>query len=544
MRGDYVQVPADDTENTKFIHFDDGSWFFLNDDGSYRYAYGPSGFRGLVHNSLAFRSALFASLGGLVFGYDQGVIANVLVMKDFVSRWPITLWQKGLMTALLELGALFGALAAGALADRLSRRMSICCACVLFCIGSMCQALANSIPFLTLGRAIGGVGIGALSMLSPLYIGEIGSPEMRGGLLTLEQLGIVAGVVIGFWFGFLTRNIPGSLSWRLPLGIQVLPGLLLGLGCFALPPSPRVLIAKGRYSEALASLNWLRSPGSGEHPLTELEFLEIQVDVTMSGQVQDGHDMTEFNKWTELFNVKYLRRTLTGIAVMFWQQWSGINALLYYGPSLIEKIGFTGETAILVGSGFVNIAQLVVVVPTILSIDKLGRRPLLIWGALVMSASHALISFLTWVSAGDWSSYPLNAWISLSCMYTFTLAYGMSFGPVSWVLSSEIFPVSVRSRGVALSTASNWINNFLIGLITPPMLEVSASDTYFVFAFACLLACLWAFYLVPETTGASLEEIDKVFSSSAGKDDANKRQKLERELGLSAAIEKLLHHGS
>ncbi|GJJ08541.1 hypothetical protein Clacol_002759 [Clathrus columnatus] len=319
-RREYSQIPVNEPESTKIIHFDDGSWFSLNDDGSHKYAYGPSGFRGLFHNSLAFRSALFASLGGLMFGYDQGVIANVLVMKDFISRWPITPWQKGLMTAVLELGALIGTLAAGTLADRFSRRGNN--NLVLFCLGSTFQTLANSIPTLTLGRAIGGA-------------------------------------------------VPGSLSWRLPLGVQILPGLLLGFGCFVLPPSPRVLIAKGQNSKAITSLHRLRST-SNKHPLSQLEFIEIQVDVAMTNYDQMGKPMSEFSKWAELFDARYLRRTLTGIAIMFWQQWSGINALLYYGPSLIEKIGFTGETAILAGSGFVNIAQLIAVVPTILSIDKLG----------------------------------------------------------------------------------------------------------------------------------------------------------------------------
>ncbi|KAF8484366.1 MFS monosaccharide transporter [Gautieria morchelliformis] len=539
MSRHYTQLPSDDADSswaaqTKYLP--GGGSLVIDTTGKYTYAYGPPGLKGLFQNSFALRCSLFASLGGLTFGYDQGVIANVLVMKDFVARWPIGPWEKGLMTAVLELGALIGALTAGIMADRLSRRGSICFACVIFCIGSAFQCFASSISTLTIGRAIGGFGIGALSMLSPLYIGEIGAPESRGALLALEQLGIVFGVVIGFWFGFLTRSLPGSSSWRLPLGIQILPGVLLGAGCFFLPPSPRFLVHQGKNAEALHALARLRFPRATEinveDPLLRLEFLEMQVDAALALPSGKGTLVSEVFSWGQLFDHKYRRRTLVGIAIMFWQQWSGINALLYYGPSLIESIGFTGDSVVLIGSGFINITQFLAVIPTILYIDRIGRKPLLFGGAVVMGSSHTLISLLVWTSSGNWASHRISAWVSLSCMYLFTASYGVSYGPIAWVLTSEVFPLSVRSRGVAISTASNWLNNFLIGLVTPAMLEISAAGTYFVFAFACFAACIWSILAVPETAGVSLEEIDKIFNSSAGRDEEERRASIERRLGL------------
>ncbi|KAG6378541.1 general substrate transporter [Boletus reticuloceps] len=185
---------------------------------------------------------MFASIGGLSFGYDQGVIANVLVMRDFLDRWPVGPWEKGSITAALELGALFGALLSGVLADKYSRRHSIFFASVIFCFGSGLQSGARNLNDLIIGRAIGGFGVGALSMLSPLYMAEISPPELRGSLLAIEQLAIVLGVVFGFWIGFLTRNISSSASWRIPLALQLLSAILLCLGCFLLPPSPRFLV--------------------------------------------------------------------------------------------------------------------------------------------------------------------------------------------------------------------------------------------------------------------------------------------------------------
>ncbi|KAF8588878.1 MFS monosaccharide transporter [Ramaria rubella] len=536
----YTQLPTDSEGSTRTKHTANGGTLVTQPNGKYTYAYGAPGLKGLLHNSFAFRCSLFASLGGLTFGYDQGVIANVLVMKDFVSRWPIGPWEKGLMTAVLELGALIGALIAGILVDRLSRRGSICFACVVFCVGSAFQCFANSISSLTLGRAIGGLGIGALSMLSPLYIGEISAPESRGALLALEQLGIVLGVVLGFWFGFLTRSLPGSSSWRLPLGIQILPGILLGVGCLFLPPSPRLLVHQGKTNEALDFLAQLRFPKASElnkdDPLLQIEFLEMQVDAAMVLSSHKDGLRSEAASWAQLFNRKYLRRTLLGMSIMFWQQWSGINALLYYGPSLIQRIGFNGDSAILIGSGFINIAQFVAVIPTILYIDRLElitqHFDILTGGAAAMGSSHALISLLVWSSSGNWASHKLSAWISLGGIYLFTVAYGVSYGPIAWVLTSEVFPLSVRSKGVSISTASNWLNNFLIGLITPAILEISAAGTYLMFSLACFAACVWAIFLVPETAGVSLEEIDKVFNSSAGREDTLQRTKIEEELGL------------
>ncbi|KIJ51211.1 hypothetical protein M422DRAFT_58818 [Sphaerobolus stellatus SS14] len=542
----YSQLPTEESAlTTKVRRFGNEGTLVVETNGKYTYAYGPSGLPGLLANPYAFRSALFASLGGLTFGYDQGVIANVLVMKDFITRFPITSWEKGVMTAVLELGALIGALTAGVCVDKLSRRGAISLACVVFCTGSVLQTFANSVSTLTVGRAIGGVGIGALSMLSPLYIGEISAPETRGALLALEQLSIVIGVVLGFWFGYLTRSIPGSLSWRTPLGFQIIPGFLLGIGCIYLPPSPRLLVQEGKNDKALQSLTKLRFPKEPgveleDSPLLRLEFLEMQIEAAMSLPSQKKGVAAEFISWLELFNPKYIRRTMVGVAIMFWQQWSGINALLYYGPSLIETIGFSGDTAMLVGSGFINIAQAVAVIPTILYIDRLGRRPLLIGGAIVMACSHATVSFLVWASGGDWSSHHVTAWISLGCFYLFTLGYGVSYGPVAWVLTSEVFPLSIRSRGVSISTASNWANNFLIGLITPALVDASAAATYLMFAIACSAACVWAFFIVPETAGASLEEIDRIFNSSAGREELEQRKQLEEDLGLPRLLQSLI----
>ncbi|KAG9317285.1 general substrate transporter [Chiua virens] len=506
---------------------------------SYSYSYGPSGITGLLHNRYAAGCAIFASVGGLSFGYDQGVIANVLVMKDFLARWPVGPWEKGLMTAVLELGALFGALSAGIFADKYSRRHSIFLASVIFCLGSGFQSGARSLNELMIGRAIGGFGVGALSMLCPLYMAEISSPELRGSLLAIEQLAIVLGVVFGFWIGFLTRNLPSSVSWRIPLALQFVPGLLLCLGCFLLPPSPRFLVLSGRLDDAMGSLAKLRLRTPEEatrDPLIQLELLEMRVNAALVQRGAGAKDDGFLSGWTELFHSKFLARTLIGVMMMFFQQWSGINALLYYGPTLIKNIGMIGEEVTLLVTGGVGIVQAIAVIPVILYLDRWGRKPLLKGGSAAMFISHCLIAILIFCYEDDWASHPGAAWLAVTCIYTFTAAYGMSFGPIGWVLPNEIFPLSMRSKGVALSTASNWINNFFIGLVTPAMIDISSVATFMTFACACFLGFLWSSRVVPETANVSLEEIDAIFNSSAAQEDLQKKFELEYELGVHDLI--------
>ncbi|KAH9987283.1 hypothetical protein BJV74DRAFT_842210 [Russula compacta] len=510
---------------------------------SYTYAYGPGGLAGLRGNTYALRCAVFASLGGLTFGYDQGVIANVLVMRDFVARWPVGAWERGLMTAVLELGCLFGALGAGVLADRVSRRSSIAAACAVFCIGSALQTWARSLTQITAGRAIGGLGVGALSMLCPLYMAEISPPELRGSLLALEQFSIVLGCVVGFWTGFLTRNVAGSLSWRIPLGLQLLPGILLGFGTFVLPASPRLLVFQGQRMEALESLAKLRLRPLSEartDPLIQIELMEMEAEAIMlqrSSPIARGRPLhNEALAWARLFDHRYIDRTLVGVMVMFFQQWSGINALIYYGPFLMRSLGLHGNTVNLLAAGGINVVQLLAVFPAIWYIDSWGRKPLLRGGSAAMTTSHLLIALLVFEFGSEWEKRPIAAWVAVSGVYFFTVAYGVSFGPVGWVLPNEVFPLSMRGKGAALSTASNWTNNFLIGLITPPLIESSPAMTFGIFGCMCFLAYLWATYIVPETANVSLEMIDELFRSPANQEDIVVKKEVERDLGLHDLI--------
>ncbi|KAJ3991435.1 hypothetical protein F5050DRAFT_1189507 [Lentinula boryana] len=520
----YARLP-NDTANSETRHLlnrepvvhhtTHGGQITVQPDGrSYTYTYGPKGLAGLAHNRYALLCAVLASIGGLSFGYDQGVIANVLVMKDFITRWPMTPIEEGFM--------------------------------IIFCIGSTFQCGAQSLLQVLIGRAIGGVGVGALSTLSPLYMAEISPPEVRGSLMALEQFAIVSGVVLGFWLGYFTRDIPGSVSWRIPLGIQIIPAVILILGCAFLPASPRLLVLQGKHDEAITSLARLRLRTIDEarnDPLIQIEFLEMRVESTMIHRTFGTAESSksnfsfadEWNSWKRLLERNYRDRTMVGVLMAFFQQWSGINALLYYGPILVKNIGLSGGNVTLLVSGGIGIVQFFAVLPVIAYIDRWGRRPLLRGGSIVMTLSHFSIFLLITLFASNWASHPTAAWISVGFVYLFTVAYGMSFGPVAWVLPSEVFPLSMRSKGVALSTASVWVNNFLVGLITPVMLECG---TFLLFTTSSFLAYVWVTYTVPETANMSLEEIDQdgMFRSSVGRAEVVMKAQIEEDLGLRELI--------
>lgn len=303
----------------------------------YRESYGPAGFRGLFGNSYATLCASFAAIGGMVFGYDQGVVSVILVMPNFLDRFTRVsetasgagFW-KGFMTAMIELGALIGAINQGWIADKISRKYSIVVAVIIFSIGSILQTASIDYSMLVVGRLIGGTGIGMLSMVAPLYISEISPPEIRGALLVLEELSIVSGIVVAFWITYGTRYIVGEWAWRLPFLLQLIPGLVLGMGILFLPFSPRWLISKGRDEEALQSLCKLRQLPSSDARVKQ-EWYDIRAEVAFHREIsalrhpklqqktRKNRMKLEIASWTDCFRRGCWRRTHIGIGIMFFQ---------------------------------------------------------------------------------------------------------------------------------------------------------------------------------------------------------------------------------
>ncbi|KAL8920659.1 MAG: hypothetical protein Q9208_006141 [Pyrenodesmia sp. 3 TL-2023] len=523
-----------------FVHHAEAVW-------SERAPYGPTGFQGLFISYYAALCAAFAAIGGMVFGYDQGVVSVILVMPQFLSRFTRVsatasgagFW-KGLLTAMIELGALLGALNQGWIADKMSRKYSIVVAVVIFTVGSILQTASMDYATLIVGRLIGGVGIGMLSMVAPLYISEISPPEIRGSLLVLEELSIVAGICIAYWITYGTRYMSGEWSWRLPFLLQMIPSTILGLGILFLPFSPRWLASKGRDNEALQSLGKLRQLPETDHRVQQ-EWFDIRAESAFHRQtnairhpdLQSKSKMNsiklEIASWTDCFRSGCWRRTHVGIGLMFFQQFVGINALIYYSPTLFETMGLNYSMQLIM-SGVLNVIQLVGVSTSIWTIDRFGRRPLLLWGSFFMTISHLIIAVFVGMYNKNWPDHRGPGWASVAFLLFYMLSFGATWGPVPWAMPSEIFPSSLRAKGVALSTCSNWLNNFIIGLITPPLVQNTGFGAYTFFAVFCLLSLVWTFFFVPETRGRTLEQMDHVFKDINSEEEEARRRAIEADI--------------
>ncbi|KAF9533820.1 general substrate transporter [Crepidotus variabilis] len=516
---------------------------------------GASGWAGLVHNARIFAIAVFASLGGLLYGYNQGVFSGVLAMNSFGARMGDAVSnpdKKGWLVAILELGAWAGVLFTGYLADKLSRKYTIVLAVVVFCIGVVVQTAAFKPSSILGGRFVTGLGVGSLSMAVPLYNAEIAPPEVRGSLVALQQLAITFGIMISFWIDYGTNYIGGvnetqhEAAWRIPLALQLIPAVILGCGILLMPFSPRWLVNRGRDEEALRVLSKARGvPETDE--LVQIEFLEIRAQHLFEKetseikfpQFQDGSFSSNFklgfyDYLSLLTHRDLLYRVAVGSLTMFFQQWTGINAILYYAPSIFKDLGLTGNSNSLLATGVVGIVMFLATIPAVLYVDKLGRKPVLISGAFLMAACHFIVALLTGLYRNSWESHVAAGWVACVFVWIFSIAFGYSWGPCAWILVAEIWPLSVRGKGLSIAASSNWMNNFIVGQVTPTMLAHLSYGTFIFFGAFSFLGGLFVWFFVPETKGLTLEEMDGVFGATAGLAvvDQERQTAIFRRLGL------------
>lgn len=340
--------------------------------------------------------------------------------------------------------------------------------------------------------------------------------------MVLESVSIVSGVVIAYWITFVTRHMAGEISFRLPIGLQMVCATILGFGIHLFPYSPRWLAMVDRRQESLASLTKLRGlPATDNRICAEYEGIiaELELEKLLQEKRYPGASVyqREMNAWKDLF--KNWRRTVVGCGVCFFQQFLGVNAFIYYAPTLFRSLGQSDEMSLIM-SGIFNVLQLVAVAVCFLIIDQAGRRPLAIFGACGSFVCYVLIAILSGLYSHDWASHVAAGWACVAMAFGFILVFGVSYSPLAWALPSEVFPTTLRSKGVALSTCINWLSNFIIGVITPPMMSSCGYRTYIFFAVWCFLAGIWAFFLVPETSGKTLEEIDGLFGDTRGTEES------------------------
>ncbi|KAI1303846.1 general substrate transporter [Xylaria venustula] len=503
--------------------------------------YEKGGLKSLLKSPYVLGAAALASCGGFSFGYDQGVVSVILTMPQFFMQYPETApghpsreFNVGFMTGVLELGAFIGCLFLPYLADRFSRKWALTMATFIFTAGAIIQTTSQNFAALVVGRAVGGIGVGTLALGAPLYISEISPPNLRGSLLVLEYISIVVGAITSYWITYGTKDLPGDVSFRLPFGLQIIPALGVGIGIHLFPYSPRWLALHKRNDEGLASLQKLRGVSSTDTRVQE-EWVSILIEarlqeaVNASEHPNAGPLKLELLQWIDLFKPKYLKRTCVALAIPFFQQFSGINAFVYYAPTFFASLGQDQNNSLIL-AGIVNIAQFTAGLPALVLLDKVGRRKIAIGGGLAMAVPHIITAGIVGKFGGDWTQHIAVGWFGVALTYIYVLCYAASYGPLATALPAEIFPTSKRAKGVGASTCMLWASNFVIGVIVPIMLQRIGWGTYVFFAAFCILAALFSFLMVPETAGASLEAIGQLFGDNFAQEETELRHQIEMEV--------------
>ncbi|KAL2913957.1 hypothetical protein HK105_206548 [Polyrhizophydium stewartii] len=472
--------------------------------------------------------AFAAGVGGLLFGYEIGVIGQVISMDSFSSffgyrylaangdykdctgdDYPASCSSlaedtTGWVTFTFLIGCVGGALVSSMMADGIGRKFSILIGGFFFTLGAALQTSANGLSLLYPGRVVGGVGVGIMSMSVPLYISETSPTAMRGRLTTVYQLMITIGIFIATAINSIiisTVDNTSATEWRLALGMQMVPGVILLFIMFFMPYSPRWLINRDRDAEALTILARLRNASESDAAVAA-EFKDIRDSVHAEREIGEA-------SWSELMAPGIGKRVFLGFFLQFFQQWTGMNVILYYQSDLFARMGIDKKAASIpftLANDFINF---IATFPGMYLIERVGRRPLLIIGGVIMGTSLCIITLFVGLS----SQTPGLPWAAIVFVFIFTIGFASTWGPIVWTYQSEIFPMRVRAKGTGIATMSNWIWNAVIAKVSPKMIARINFYQYLVYAAACFIMAVFTFVFVPETMGKSLEEMDEIFGS-------------------------------
>jgi len=432
-----------------------------------------------------------AALGGLLFGYDTGVIsgAEIYLTRDF----HLTAGTEELAVSAVLIGAIIGAIIGGRLADAVGRKAALIILATVFLVGAFLTSISPSLPFFIGFRILVGIAIGSASFIAPMFIGEMAPPAMRGALMAFSQLAITIGIAVSYWVDLGLAS--ARMGWRPMFAIAFIPALLLGIGMLFLSDTPRWLASKGRWDEAGQVLDRVVGPVEKEAALRAIqEALEEEKAASLPEILR------------ELLGPGMRFALIAGVGLAIFQQFVGINTVIYYAPTIFQYAGFQSAQAAILATSIVGVVNVLSTILAIVLVDRWGRRPLLLYGIVGMIITLAGIGaiFLT---------DPRHiAGLMLLCMIVYIISFAIGMGPVFWIMTSELFPNRLRGTGASISTLANWAANLLISVTFLSLLTVAGKPgTFWIYAFLGLLAFIFVWYFIPETKGKLLEEIEAYF---------------------------------
>lgn len=442
-----------------------------------------------THRRAVTKAAALTAVGGILFGYDTGVIGGVLpnISDDFTLDTP---FSQGTVVAVLLVGAAVGALVAGRVADSLGRRKAIIATSVVFVVGLLLSIVAPAFWVLLLSRFLIGVGVGSASFVVPVYIGEIAPPERRGALVSLNQLSVTIGILVSQLVAYF---LAGSGDWRISVGLALLPAVVLGLGMIREPESPAWLVRQGREDEARTVLATLRDSD---------EEITAEID-----DIRGTASEEEKGAKSSLLAAKLRPALVLGVTLAVVQQITGVNTVIYFAPTVLENAGL-GSSAALLALIVVGLTNVLATVVAIRVIDRVGRRPLLIWGmsGMTLGLAGLATAFLFDISGA-------GAVLTTVVLAFYVGSFAISLGPVVWLLISEIFPLAVRGRASSVATMANWVANFVVAVSYLSIISaIGETATFGIYAVITVLSLVYVVKAVPETKGRSLSDIERELS--------------------------------
>ncbi len=437
--------------------------------------------------AFVYLAASFAGLGGLLFGYDTGVIsgAELFFKNDFtLSTFALEVIVSGVLA-----GAAVGALGGGRLADIFGRRLLLIATAIIFAAGAVICAAATSPGMLIVGRIIVGLGIGLSSGTVPVYISEVSPADARGWTVSLFQLAITIGILLAYVVDYAFAK---SEAWRWMFGISLIPAAIFAIGMYFLPESPRWLVRHGDPTRARAILARIRATSNVDAELKEIE--------------QSFAQSEQHGNWRDLLSPTLRPALIVGIGLAIFQQVTGINTVIYYAPLIIQSAGVSSASGAILATAGIGAVNVLMTIVSMWLIDRIGRRPLLLTGIAGMVVT---LGVLGWAFHSNVRSEALS-WLAVISMMVYVASFAISLGPIFWLLIAEIYPLQVRSSSEGLAATFNWGSNLLVSLTFLTLLQgIGAPKTFWLYGLCAIGAWIFSYSFVPETKGRTLEQIEQ-----------------------------------
>lgn len=430
--------------------------------------------------------AVIASLGGLLSGYDTGVISGALLFINETWILPDTL--QGFLVSSVLIGAVIGAATNGVLADIFGRKKIIMATAVIFILGSLLCAFAPNVYVLILSRIFVGFAVGIVNFVVPLYLSEVSPKNLRGTLVSLYQWAITAGILFSYFINAVFAQ--AVYNWRWMLFAGVVPGLILFIGMCFMKDTPRWLVSKNRDEEA------------------KRVFAKIEPDIDADSEIKEIRETLVDNKSDKKFRLSkwMIMPFVVGIGIMFAQICTGINTIIYYAPTIFKTAGFDSNITAIYATTGIGIVNFVMTIVAVFFTDRLGRKPLLYFGLTGVMIS--LFALGTSFAFADILGESLK-WVAVGSLVTYIVCFAMSLGPIGWILVSEVFPLKIRGVAMSVCTVANFAFNFFVVASFPVLLHrIGGAWTFWIFGVVSIICIIFVYFFVPETKGISLEQIE------------------------------------